>query len=775
MSDASPEMQAYFDDLTKRSKEAFDIAQEARKQGYDPEEYVEIKLAANLAERVVGLISSIAPQIEGSGVVERIQSLEEEYGALDWRVCLVIAHEIAKQSFCEFETELEAMEVGIRTGFAYITVGVVSAPLEGFTSLELKDRNDGKGQYFCLNYSGPVRAAGGTAASVSVLISDYVRKKMGYQPYDPTKKEISRCQAELQDYHQYVANLQYYPSKEESEFLMKHLPVEIGGDPSEKYEISNAMLKDLPRVPTNRLRSGYCLIHSSCVPLKAPKMWKRLGKWGHEFDMEQWDFLEEFLEIQTKMKSKGGGKGDEEDDAKLKPNYTYIKDLVGGRPILGHPMRQGGFRIRYGRSRGSGFSGQSMHPATMVVTNEFTAIGTQLKTERPGKAAAYTSCDTIEGPIVKLYSGEVRKLTSEKEARDINHEVEEILYLGDVLVNYGDFFDRAHKLVPAGYCPERWALEIKKASQEHIETIPKSIQEAVNAPLKKIPSWEDAEMFARTTGTSLHPEYTYYYNTLSKTEIKKMQHVLKHAKDVKGRVVFRNQDGKNLLEKMGVPHKVMKETITVLEKPHANVLKATFPPGDITGETPFAMLSKLSGIDIRNKAGTFIGARMGRPEKAKMRTLKGSPHVLFPVGEEGGRLRSFNAALDAGKITSNFQLFDHGTHKSPLPISEKTGTKGSLITQEREVRGDVTEQSYTWTSIDINKLFEDLKQKFDIAVLPDLIKGVRGTTNSEHVAEHLLKGIIRAKHGVSVNKDGTVRYDCSELPITHFKPKEIAV
>jgi DNA polymerase II large subunit len=35
--------------------------------------------------------------------------------------------------------------------------------------------------------------------------------------------------------------------------------------------------------------------------------------------------------------------------------------------------------------------------------------------------------------------------------------------------------------------------------------------------------------------------------------------------------------------------------------------------------------------------------------------------------------------------------------------------------------------------------------------------------------------MLRAKYSVAVNKDGTIRYDCSEIPITHFKPKEIGV
>ena len=44
---------------------------------------------------------------------------------------------------------------------------------------------------------------------------------------------------------------------------------------------------------------------------------------------------------------------------------------------------------------------------------------------------------------------------------------------------------------------------------------------------------------------------------------------------------------------------------------------------------------------------------------------------------------------------------------------------------------------------------------------PDLIKGVRGTSNKSHIPEHLAKGILRAKHNVHVNKDGTIRYDAS--------------
>ena len=75
--------------------------------------------------------------------------------------------------------------------------------------------------------------------------------------------------------------------------------------------------------------------------------------------------------------------------------------------------------------------------------------------------------------------------------------------------------------------------------------------------------------------------------------------------------------------------------------------------------------------------------------------------------------------------------------------------------------------------IDINYYFTKAKERLGEKLHADLIKGVRGTSNKNHIVEHLSKGILRAKHEIYVNKEGTTRYDCTELPITHFKPKEI--
>jgi len=839
-------IQDYFEELETHTLDAYKVASKARGKRYDPSDKPEIFLAKNLAERVVGLITVVAPQLGDSGAIKRIAELEKEFGALDWRVAFQIALEIAQEKFCKFKDKREAMEVGIRSGFAYVTLGAVSAPLEGFTKLELKPRNDGGGEYFCLNFSGPIRAAGGTAAAVCVLISDFVRKKMGYAAYDPTELEIKRCHAELTDYHEWVTNLQYFPSKEEVDFLVAHVPIEIAGDPSEKYEISNVMLKDIPRVATNRIRNGYCLMYSAALPLKAPKVWSKLSKWAEAFDMTHWSFLEEFLKIQKTAKARGGAdkkKGDSKsslpakDAPKIRPDYTYITDLVAGRPVFGHPLRNGAFRLRYGRSRTSGYSAQSVHPATMEVLADFIALGTQLKVERPGKAAAFTSCDTIDGPIVKLKNGSVLFLETKKEAEQVKNELQEILYLGDVLINYGDFFDRAHPLVPAGYVQEEWALELEKAAiqlfgilddkklSEFLDIAPEKLSLLYSKPLTTKLSFQAAFQISKRMRIPLHPSHIFFWNSIKPENLVSLLGWINSKAeffidDNEFKIVIPQSEQKRHLELIGLPHQMINNEFVVIENETAKAFlgnlglkgKEGFERKleqasrlSVDAKDTLSIINSLVEVRIMDKCGTFIGARMGRPEKAKIRKLTGSPQVLFPVGSEGGKYRSFQAALEKGYITGQFAPFFCKSCKretvfsvceicdkptEPKMFCEKCGTisKDTKIGSESNEEGKPMKYHmiggqkchakftpYKHMKFNIKEIFPLLLQKIDATIFPDLIKGVRGTSNSEHIPEHLVKGILRAKHRLYVNKDGTIRYDCSEIPITHFKPKEAGV
>ncbi|MCF7861947.1 DNA polymerase II large subunit [Candidatus Woesearchaeota archaeon] len=810
MPKATDYIKRYFDQINKAVDIEYEIANKARAQGIDPEKKVDIPLAVTMAERVEGLISVVAPQLVGSGFRRRIEELEKKYSPLAWEVALIIAGEVAKQKFCKFKDVKEAMEIGVRVGFTYNTLGIVAAPLEGFVELQIKKRHDG-GEYVAAYYAGPIRGAGGTAAAFSTIIVDYVRTKLGYKPYDPTPEEVRRFISEIHDYNERITNLQYMPSDDELEFLAKHLPIEVNGDPTEKLDVSN--YKDQPRVETNKIRGGMCLVMAEGLAQKAPKLWKRLEKWGKDLGLE-WGFLADFLVLQKKKKS---GSIVKEKAQKITPNFTFITDIVAGRPVLTPPLGKGGFRLRYGRSRLSGFSAASIHPFTQYVLDRFIAIGTQLKVERPGKACAITSCDTIEPPIVKLTNGNVVRITNKTDVKNLVKDIDEILFLGDILFNYGDFSENGAMLAPPGYCPEWWVQELEKATvdlfgvldTEKLEDLVSigsaELKNFLNKPMVYFPSYEQAKSLAVKLSMPMHPKYTHFWSLLSNTDIVHLIKILSRAKVEPEKMIISNLEVKPILERIGMPHVYASSEYIVVTGNDATALVDIFGPdftekaarleeknkkattdsktADPDIEKPLDSINSISDYKIRDLAGTFIGARMGRPEKAKMRVLTGKPHVLFPVGDQGGRLRSFQAALLEKKIKAEFPTYMCAKCQIETigPICHKCNTvtvkkyfciQCGLIDQP-DCPGHGEARPFRRKEIDIKSLFDSAVAKSGLKVYPDLIKGVRGTANKDHIPEDLLKGILRAKYDVYVNKDGTTRYDMSELPITHFRPIEI--
>jgi len=803
------ETEKYFKELEKDVRKVYEIVGEARAKGLDPADKVEVPLALSMAEKVVGLISIKYPQVVDSGIAERLLELEKEYGKLDPTVAFKIAEEVAKQKFCKFATLLEAIDAGIRVGFAYVTIGVVSPPLEGFTELKLGKTREGK-DYFVAYFSGPIRSAGTTASCVVLMIIDYLRELFGYAKYDPSEEEVRRYVTENIDYHDRITNLQYFPLEEEMAFIAKNLPIQIAGEPTATLEVSN--YKNLERVETNFIRGGMCLIFSEGLAQKAKKGFRLLGMAKKNgIKSTGFDWIKEYLELHDKLTSgkiKEGGGG-----------AVYLKDLVAGRPIFGHPSCSGAFRFRYGRGRVSGFSASSLHPATMAITDNFIATGTQLKIEKPTKGCVATPCDSIDGPIVKLFNGSVKKLSTIEEAKKLYSDVEEIIYLGDILFPFSDVVNRGADLIKSGYVEEWWNLELEKAGGVVENYFNVNFEEAVELSKKyKIP---------------LHPKFIYFWTEISKEEFLNLIEWLKHSW-INKKLIFpfgkteqeKFELGKRALELLGIEHNVTIENVVLSEEdskaflvnlgiemkdglmkeldvtpplkddsgepqayPEKSSAKIFTKGSKFEGDNILGIVNEVSDFVIKDKAGDFIGARMGRPEKAKLRKLQGSPNVLFPVGREGGRFRSVNAACKVGKVRSTFPLnYCEGCKKETIySACEMCGKKSRKMFYfyEGKEKGFESEKE-EYEKKGLNYCIQDLEVKhyFDKAVerlglakseIPLLVKGVKGTSSAEHSIEILEKGILRAKNNLQVNKDGTIRFDCTELPLVSFRPIEIEV
>jgi DNA polymerase II large subunit len=780
-------IQKYFKDFETDIDKVYSLAKTVRAKGLDPVNKVEIPLAKTMAEKCVELIATVYPQMSGCGIDKRILELEKEYGKLDSTVVFKIAEEVAKQKFCKFESLLKAIEAGVRIGFAYLTLGVVSSPIEGFTELKLNKTREGK-DYFVAYFSGPSRSAGTTASCMVLILIDYLRELFGYAKYDPTEEEIKRYITECYDYHERITNLQYIGTEAELDFLSRSIPIQIAGDPTEKLEVSN--YKNLSRVDTNFIRGGMCLVFSEGLAQKAAKGLRLLNKAkGDGINSTGFDFLKEYVELHEK-RNKG----------KTDASPVYIKDLVAGRPVFGHPSRSGGFRFRYGRGRVSGFSAVSVHPATMAITDGFIATGTQLKIEKPTKGCCTTVCDSIDGPIVKLFNGSVKKLETKEEAKKLYPDVEEIIYLGDILFPFSDILNRNANLLKPGYVEEWWNLELKEKDTTLMGINPFKI------------SFEEAIEFSQRYNISLHPSFIFYWTQISNEEFLGLIRWLKESVLTSEKIIFpyykETQEkfalGKRALELLGMEHSVTIENV-VIEGELARALLVNLGVGldfikkggllnEVINEEKYALnkpileiVNSVSNFEIKDKAGEFVGARMGRPEKAKLRKLTGSPNVLFPVGREGGRLRSVQAACDGETVRNSFPIYSCEQCKieSIYPICEECGTE--CVKQfycpecDKTFLGKCKEHdlgsSFYTRSINIKHYYEKAAEKLKLKRedFPALIKGIRGTSSANHQIENLAKGFLRAMYNLQVNKDGTIRFDSTELPLVSFKPKEISV
>ncbi|OED30303.1 DNA polymerase II large subunit [Methanosphaera sp. WGK6] len=752
----------YFEMLEEKTEELYDIAREARKQGKDLELVPEIPLAKDLAERVEGLVGP-------EGVAKRIKKLEETMSREE--VAFQIAKEIATRDDVEgqennYEVQEENADSAIRTALAILTEGVVAAPLEGIAKVKIKDNSDGT-KCFGVYFAGPIRSAGGTAAALSVLLGDYIRMAQGLDRYKPTDDEIERYVEEVELYESEVTNLQYSPTPEEVRKAVRGIPVEVTGEQTDPVEVQN---RDLPRVETNNLRGGALLAIAEGVIQKS----RKILKYAHTLKIDGWDWLEYFTAPKTDKKEEKEDKK-EETEEKPKKKAKYMEDIIGGRPVMSYPGAKGGFRLRYGRTRDSGLASMAIHPATMEIV-EFLAIGTQMKIEKPGKGNCVVPCDSVEGPIVKLKNGDVVQVDNVSQAISIRKDVIEILFLGDMLVAFGEYLRGNIPLDVSCWCEEWWAQEIE-ASDYFKEThddfgIEFKEEMELDELLKLEIDSKKAFEISKKTNTPLHPKYTYYYHDLTKTELNDLHDYLYSIVESPDAVFNVDMNRipvdyhKRLLEVLGIPHHVNNNSLIMSNDDLftlTTVLNKHLSPDD--DMTSLDAINIISPCVIKAKAPTYIGGRVGRPEKTKERLMRPAPHSLFPIGNYAGNIRNISEAAKKGTIKVTLAKC-----KCTNPDCKVTSFK-SLC----PVCGSRTElESSGPKNIKLGKLLADAFNNVNVRRM-DEVKGVKGLISEDKYPEPLEKGILRARNGVFTYRDGTIRHDSTDLPLTHFIPREIGV
>ena len=648
--------------IEERLDEAWDVAETAKEQGRDPEPEIEIPIARDMADRVENILGI-------DGVAERVRDLEDEMSREE--AALELVTDFVDGNVGDYDSRAGKIEGAVRTAVALLTEGVVAAPIEGIDRVELLENDDGT-EFVNVYYAGPIRSAGGTAQALSVLVADYARSLLDVDEYKPRDVEVERYAEEIALYDK-DTGLQYTPKDKESKFIAKHIPVMLDGEATSDEEVSG--FRDLERVDTNSARGGMCLVAAEGIALKAPK----IQRYTRDLEEVDWPWLQDLIDGTIGKDGAGDGDGEEaesgdgaeEDEdgdeaesepeaddstesgadgpVRADPSQKFLRDLIAGRPVFTHPSEAGGFRLRYGRARNHGFATGGVHPATMHIVDDFLAAGTQIKTERPGKAHGVVPVDSIEGPTVRLANGEVRRIDDPEEAKELRNGVEKVLDLGEYLVNYGEFVENNHPLVPASYAPEWWVKEFEAAGADV-----RALRDDPHVDLEH-PSVDRALSWAEEYDCPLHPEYTYLWHDVSVDAVAALADAVAAGDVVGGVLAIERTDGvQDALESLLIEHAATPDALRIPTwRPLARSLgiddglRKEWDAADLSaaardyadGENAIRAVNEVAPFEVRERAPTRIGNRMGRPEKSESRDLSPAVHTLFPINEAGGPQR----------------------------------------------------------------------------------------------------------------------------------------
>lgn len=773
----------YFLNLENQINVRVDLARKARKTGVDIADDIETFPAAGIAEKTEVLTGP-------KGVAKKYNELWDVHKNRE-KVMLEIFNMILDRKLGDIEDPEKRLDQAIRTAIVILTEAVVVSPLDGIPDIKISTNLDGS-KYVDIYFAGPIRAAGGTGQTWPLILADLARKKLHLDVYKPSKKEKDRIVEELSIYQTDVVVRQMRMSEEEMRIIAENTPICVNCWPDSAVEVIKN--RDLERIKSNRLREAMCLVLIDGIFVRKEKILKIARK----LDLN-WNWLEKMIKVKKTL----------ENVFEIKPNYKYLEGIAAGRPVYAYPSRPGGFRLRYGKSRNNGLMGKSIHPATMHVLDSFPAVGAHAKIERPGKACQVFPCETIDGPIVLLKDNSVVKIESEKQAIKILSEIKEILFVGDILITVGDFKKSGNVLLKSGFVEEEWLSEIKYLYKNN-----KLEKKEYESCLKfyNNPDPYSALDICLKYNLPLFPKYICYYDLLTKEELKTLiegfrncSKIFEDKKLVSAKVTY-TKNLKDVLEKIGLPHKLTIENEILID------CKCIYPflktIGALNAKNPLEefdfeeglliceILTKISKIEIRDKSGTWIGMRMGKPEAAHERSMAGKPNVLFPLGQGFGNNRDMVRACTKksdGSKEGHYGINDVKIKSFLCPSCKKvlfqrycseckqtTKEIRYCETCKKQTHEEVCEKCGEKTKLKLDYKI-DLDQQLSKAIknlkvsLPDSLKTVKDLISEHKAAEPLEKGILRARNDVYVFRDGTCRYEAVNAIVTQISAKELGI
>ena len=654
----------------------------------------------------------------------------------------------------------EKYEFSLRVCLGVLTEGVVTAPLDGLVSAKI-DTTD---NFPRLVFAGPIRAVGGTNLIYTLVLAEYLRKKLNLKKYVPTQQEIERTIVQIQQCIRKHPT-QTRPSAEELQHIIKSCSIMIDGVETEIEEVP--IHKKLPRIDKPRLRGSLALIFVEGFIIRGRKVLSVLDHYG----LDQWSlWIKELINISKNYRKEG------------QRSTTDAKhSLTMGRPLISVNNSLCGLRLKIGRSPTVGLAGSNV-TKELIDLIKFINVGSQLVINCPGKATTITGIsEDLSKPIVQYKDNTIGYYEVGK-----YDQVKEILDLGQILICTGDFIEY-NKVLPArDYCHSCWSSDTKNLVD------PKELSEE-----------QHLSLHLKYPGVKLYPYYALMIDALTFREYLDLRARIKNndysltpeieliLKKLNLLGSYENSMFTPKFRKVFEHYLLLDQDITLND--YYEVLELESEKNEVGSNlTKYLnyVLRNNNKIQIPEKGYGTIYARVGRCEAVHISKVKPRPFNALVNYKSTIKLDSFWAAIE--KLPYGFSSFNlrycqkcnlETEKRSCLNCKSNTAyvffCKTCNIYCPNTLRNAKAHDShsirkYINKKINYEEEVEFLKsKKLEVSPLKEVIKKypIKPVTETGVLSyEPLIKGYLRSKRGLFATKDGTIRTTFCNATATHFTP-----
>lgn len=748
------EFHEYIQNMKSVLETQVQIAEQARARKFDPQSTIETRLIFTSKAKIAAILN--IPRLE-EYLPPNLSYHESP---------LLLAADIAKQivngRFVKGSRE-DLILLALHSALVIISQGLISVPHESIPKVSFGSKSN----HLTIYFSNTIRYATGETIGLVILIADYIRHILHLNRFSPSPELINRYVEEI-DIHLAMNDRSWNLKKELITFLVQNIGVEISGEAYERIEVKK--YRNLPMM-TNKLRMGMCVAFEKVIENINSIAHLRLTS-----GIPEWEWLvPPFKRMRREKHEFGRG------------------EVRGTQPLLSKSRKPGGFRLRYGHSRNTGQGAAGIHPGTMYLS-EMLSPGTNIKIDLMERPLTVFPVSTLIGPLVELEDGSSERIESLTRIREVENEVTQIWEMGDILLSPDDI-PTTETIELSAWTEEWWSQEIKhkissksrslEALAINLHISPIELENLLREPIRFHPSPEIALKLSNIMGVPIHPYYSFNWNEIAISDlIRLIQKISSSNEDL----LPNDDDLKGILRQLGVPFVIFNGNIQSERfQPYIHALRGK--EEEITKilsqSTPRGieeLVQEIIKIPIRSLCHRRIGLKVIRVEKAEHRHINPPAHILFPIGSHGGTQRNLlkvkkGVSVDI-QVSERFcTTCGESTYVSYCPKCLQK-TKQQFVCKN----GHISETKncsecgqYAFPArikaIDIAGLIESGVQKIGFKDLKK-IKGVSFLSSKNRIPEHIIKGILRAKHNVFVYKDGTSRFDQTNAHITHFTPNE---